>query len=130
VPLTFVIFDLLHRDGVDLTTRPYVERRHELEALNLDGRAWTTCERFDDGARTIRCSVRARLEGGREEPLEPVPPERSRLGEDQEPELLAPRCRTRSYGAEARAASSQLRLTGALFLGCLVASPTQLAVRP
>jgi bifunctional non-homologous end joining protein LigD len=48
VPLTFVVFDLLRRDGLDLTTRPYVERRQELESLKLDGWAWT-CERFDDG---------------------------------------------------------------------------------
>jgi bifunctional non-homologous end joining protein LigD len=49
VPMTFVVFDVLARDGVDLTRQPYLERRHELEALDLDGRAWTTCERFDDG---------------------------------------------------------------------------------
>ena len=49
IPLTFVIFDLLHRDGVDLTGRPYVERRRELEELQLDGSAWTTSETFDDG---------------------------------------------------------------------------------
>jgi len=49
VPLTFVIFDLLRSDGVDLTSRPYLERREELEALKLDGHASTTCERFDDG---------------------------------------------------------------------------------
>ena len=49
VPMTFVIFDLLRRDGVDLTSTPYVERRDALEDLKLDGRAWTTCERFDDG---------------------------------------------------------------------------------
>jgi ATP-dependent DNA ligase len=30
VPLTFVIFDLLRRDGVDLTSSPYTERRKEL----------------------------------------------------------------------------------------------------
>jgi ATP-dependent DNA ligase len=41
-PMTFVIFDLLRRDGVDLTLRPYVERRRELECLGLDGPAWTT----------------------------------------------------------------------------------------
>jgi bifunctional non-homologous end joining protein LigD len=49
VPLTFVIFDLLRRDGVDLTSSPYVERRQKLEGPKLDGRAWTTCETFDDG---------------------------------------------------------------------------------
>jgi bifunctional non-homologous end joining protein LigD len=49
VPMTFVIFDLLQREGVDLTSQPYLERRQELEGLSLDGPAWTTCERFDDG---------------------------------------------------------------------------------
>jgi hypothetical protein len=49
VPMTFVIFDLLCRDGVNLTRRPYRERRDQLEALKLDRGAWTTCERFDDG---------------------------------------------------------------------------------
>jgi bifunctional non-homologous end joining protein LigD len=49
VPMTFVIFDLLRGDGVDFTRRPYLERRHELEGQKLDGAAWTTCERFDDG---------------------------------------------------------------------------------
>jgi bifunctional non-homologous end joining protein LigD len=49
LPLTFVIFDLLRRDGVDLTSFPYVERRQQLEGLKLYGRVWTTCERFDDG---------------------------------------------------------------------------------
>jgi len=37
VPLTFVIFDLLRRDGVDLTNSPYGERRQQLEGLKLDG---------------------------------------------------------------------------------------------
>jgi bifunctional non-homologous end joining protein LigD len=49
IPLTYVVFDVLRRDGVDLTSSPYGERRQELEGLKLDGGAWTTCERFDDG---------------------------------------------------------------------------------
>ena len=49
VPLTFVIFDLLRRDGVDLTGRPYDERRSELGQLGLDGIGWATTEAFDDG---------------------------------------------------------------------------------
>jgi bifunctional non-homologous end joining protein LigD len=49
VPLTFVLFDVLRRDGVDLTGQPYGERRTVLESLKLDGSAWTTSERFDDG---------------------------------------------------------------------------------
>ena len=49
VPMTLVIYDLLRSDGVDLTRRPYAERRQELEGHKLDGAAWTICERFDDG---------------------------------------------------------------------------------
>ena len=49
VPLTFVIFDLLRRDGVNLTGRPYDERRSELGQLGLDGIGWATTEAFDDG---------------------------------------------------------------------------------
>jgi bifunctional non-homologous end joining protein LigD len=49
VPMTFVVFDLLRRDGADQTGRSYAERRSELESLGLDGRAWTTSETFGDG---------------------------------------------------------------------------------
>ena len=56
IPLTFVIFDVLRHKGVDLTTRSYSERRRKLEHLRLDGSAWTTSERFDDG-RTLFTAV-------------------------------------------------------------------------
>jgi bifunctional non-homologous end joining protein LigD len=39
-PATYVIFDLLHLDGEDLTAAPYKERRRLLEGLELDGDAW------------------------------------------------------------------------------------------
>jgi ATP-dependent DNA ligase len=32
VPRTFVFFDLLHREGVDLTSKPYLERRKSSRA--------------------------------------------------------------------------------------------------
>ena len=57
VPLTFVIFDLLRHKGVDLTTRPYKERRRKLERLKLDGPTWTTSETFDDGSRQRRLLI-------------------------------------------------------------------------
>jgi bifunctional non-homologous end joining protein LigD len=92
VPLTFVIFDVLRRDGVDLTTCPYIERRQELESLKLDAQTWTTCDRFDDGRALFTAGLRTRLRGCcREEALEPASAERSRLAEGQEPELLATR---------------------------------------
>ena len=49
VPLTFVIFDVLRCDRIDLTGHPYDERRSELVQLGLDGIGWTTIEVFDDG---------------------------------------------------------------------------------
>ncbi|MDO8212997.1 DNA ligase D [Conexibacter sp. CPCC 206217] len=36
-PVTYVIFDLLHRDGRSLLDVPYAERRAQLEALELGG---------------------------------------------------------------------------------------------
>ena len=39
-PATYVIFDLLHLDGEDLTGAPYKRRRELLEGLGLDGEAW------------------------------------------------------------------------------------------
>jgi bifunctional non-homologous end joining protein LigD len=39
-PATYVIFDLLHLDGEDLTGAPYKHRRELLEGLELDGAAW------------------------------------------------------------------------------------------
>ena len=49
VPMTFVIFDVLQRDGDDLTAEPYVSRRTALQELRLDGPSWTTSETFEDG---------------------------------------------------------------------------------
>lgn len=39
-PATYVVFDVLHLDGRDLTSLPYTERRAILETLPLDGSAW------------------------------------------------------------------------------------------
>jgi bifunctional non-homologous end joining protein LigD len=41
-PATYVIFDLLHLDGEDLTDAPYKRRRELLEGLELEGEAWRT----------------------------------------------------------------------------------------
>ena len=62
-PGRFVVFDVLQRDGVDLTRQPYLERRQELEGLSLDGSAWTTCERFDDGRALFTAVCELGLEG-------------------------------------------------------------------
>ncbi len=41
-PVTYVIFDLLHLDGVDLMAEPYRRRRELLERLELAGSSWQT----------------------------------------------------------------------------------------
>jgi bifunctional non-homologous end joining protein LigD len=41
VPVTYLAFDLLHRDGLDLTPLPYRDRRAQLESLGLDGERWS-----------------------------------------------------------------------------------------
>jgi bifunctional non-homologous end joining protein LigD len=41
-PITYVLFDLLYLDGVDLTAEPYRRRRELLDGLELNGEAWQT----------------------------------------------------------------------------------------
>jgi bifunctional non-homologous end joining protein LigD len=42
VPVTYLVFDLLHVGGQRLLLRPYAERRARLERLRLAGAAWQT----------------------------------------------------------------------------------------
>jgi bifunctional non-homologous end joining protein LigD len=90
VPIKFVVFDLLGRDGVDLTDRPYDERRREPVGLGLDGPAWTTCETFDDGWVLFEAVCRLGYEGvvAKSHASLYRPGERGWV-KDQEPELLA-----------------------------------------
>jgi bifunctional non-homologous end joining protein LigD len=62
-PVTFVAFDLLRRFGVDLTGRPYVERRATLDRLVAEPPAWTISPFFDDGAATLDAARQHGLEG-------------------------------------------------------------------
>jgi len=41
-PVVYVVFDLLHLDGADLTGEPYRRRRELLEGLELTGESWQT----------------------------------------------------------------------------------------
>lgn len=63
VPVTYMIFDLLGLDGMDLTPLPYAERRAALEALPLDGGRWLVSPRFADGAATAAAARDYSLEG-------------------------------------------------------------------
>jgi bifunctional non-homologous end joining protein LigD len=62
-PVTFVAFDLLSRDGVDLTARPYRERRAALDRWFADEPTWTLSPSFDDGAATEAVARQSGLEG-------------------------------------------------------------------
>lgn len=62
-PATFIAFDLLRRYGVDLTARPYVERRATLDRWVATHPAWTLSPFFDDGAATEAAARQHRMEG-------------------------------------------------------------------
>ena len=64
VPVTYVIFDLLHLDGRSLLDLPYEERRVELAALGLDGESWQTPSfHRGDGEAMLALSRQRGLEG-------------------------------------------------------------------
>src|SRR5215469_8825770 len=57
LPVTYMIFDLLELDGLDLTSEPYQRRREGLEALHLPDRHWLVPPWFDDGAATLSAAA-------------------------------------------------------------------------
>lgn len=61
--VTFVAFDLLRRFGVDLSARPYSERRATLERWAEERPDWTVSPVFDDGAATAAAAREHGLEG-------------------------------------------------------------------
>ncbi|MGI8696933.1 MAG: non-homologous end-joining DNA ligase [Mycobacteriales bacterium] len=62
-PVTYLVFDILRLYGVDLTRRPYAERRATLERLGLDATHWATPPVFDDGVATVQACRDQQLEG-------------------------------------------------------------------
>ena len=62
-PVTFVVFDVLRRYGVDLTARPYSERRATLERWVSEHDGWTLSPSFDDGPATEAAAREHGLEG-------------------------------------------------------------------
>ena len=62
-PVTYVLFDVLRRYGVDLTARPYGERRATLERFVEDHPGWTLSPSFDDGPATQEVAQAHGLEG-------------------------------------------------------------------
>ncbi|SHF82979.1 bifunctional non-homologous end joining protein LigD [Jatrophihabitans endophyticus] len=63
VPVTYVAFDVLRRFGVDLTARPYEERRATLERFAEEHPGWTVSPSFDDGGATEQVARSHGLEG-------------------------------------------------------------------
>jgi bifunctional non-homologous end joining protein LigD len=64
VPVTYLVFDVLHLDGQSLVDRPYVERRQILESLQLAGPSWQTPPHFEgDGESVLAASKAQGLEG-------------------------------------------------------------------
>jgi bifunctional non-homologous end joining protein LigD len=63
IVLTYVLLDVLRKDGADLMERPYSQRRSQLEDLALEGPAWTTTPVFDDGQALFAAICERGLEG-------------------------------------------------------------------
>jgi bifunctional non-homologous end joining protein LigD len=63
VPVTYVVFDLLHLDGHDLTALPLVDRRRLLDQLLDAGPAWRTSPLHDDGPALLAAAHERGLEG-------------------------------------------------------------------
>jgi bifunctional non-homologous end joining protein LigD len=63
LPVTYVVFDVLRRFGVDLSQRSYEQRRATLERWLGDDPGWTLSPSFDDGAATESAARLNGLEG-------------------------------------------------------------------
>ena len=64
VPVSLLVFDLLHVDGTSLVGAPYDERRAALEGLELGGDRWAVPPAFDgQGAEALAASQAQGLEG-------------------------------------------------------------------
>ncbi|MDQ1599328.1 MAG: bifunctional non-ous end joining protein LigD [Actinomycetota bacterium] len=64
VPVSLLVFDVLHVDGTSLVGAPYDERRAALEGLELAGDRWAVPPAFDgQGAEALAASKAQGLEG-------------------------------------------------------------------
>jgi bifunctional non-homologous end joining protein LigD len=64
VPVTYMVFDVLWRDGHSLTDQAYVDRRQALAELKLSGASWQTPPFEKGGGATMQqASKKAGLEG-------------------------------------------------------------------
>lgn len=63
LPVTYLIFDLLRLDGVDLTGHSWQQRRAALDGLGLAGPRWAVPPVFWDGPATYQAAGEHGLEG-------------------------------------------------------------------
>jgi bifunctional non-homologous end joining protein LigD len=63
-PVVYIVFDVLHLDGVSTLALPYTERRALLEGLELAGPAWQTPPALDGSGEDLLAATREQgLEG-------------------------------------------------------------------
>lgn len=62
-PATLIVFDVLRLYDVDLTARPWSERREVLERLAASGQAWQLSPVYDDGPALLAATLEQNLEG-------------------------------------------------------------------
>jgi len=62
-PVTFMVFDLLRLDRVDLTSRPLAQRRAALESMGLDGPNAQVPPTYEDGDALHAATLERGLEG-------------------------------------------------------------------
>ena len=64
VPVTYMLFDVMWRDGHSLMDQPYTARREALAKLKLSGASWQTPPYEKGGGKTMKdASAKAGLEG-------------------------------------------------------------------
>jgi bifunctional non-homologous end joining protein LigD len=65
VPVSYLVFDVLHVDGRSTLDLPYEERRRLLESLELAGECWATPASFPgrSGAEVLRGALSSGIEG-------------------------------------------------------------------
>jgi bifunctional non-homologous end joining protein LigD len=62
-PATLIVFDVLRLYGVDVTGRPWHERREVLERLSASGSAWQLSPVYDDRDALVTATLEQGLEG-------------------------------------------------------------------